>query len=134
MALTSHYHTVGYNLIDAIETIQRTITQVIEWNLRRHIQYGVDSSLNIAELDDLGNIAKHAHMAHVRILEGYHGNRGPFEWDFEACWLLNHVIETSCLEFQEVGEWINKLEAAIVAAEDLADEEVRRLEADEAPF
>ena len=57
MALTSHYHTVGYNLIDAIETIQRTITQVIEWNLRRHIQYGVDSSLNIAELDDLGNIA-----------------------------------------------------------------------------
>ena len=47
---------------------------------------------------------------------------------------MNHVIETSCLEFQEVGEWINKLEAAIVAAEDLADEEVRRLEADEAPF
>ena len=134
MALTSQYHTVGSELIDAIETIQHTITLVIEWNLRRHIQHGQNSALSVDELDDLSNIMKHANMAHVRILAAYHGNRGPFEWDFEACWTLNHVIETSCLEFQEVGEWSTKLEAAIVAAEDFADEEVRRLESDEAPF
>ena len=134
MAIKSHYHTVGYDLIDAIETIQANIRRVIEWNLRRHIQFGVDSSLHIDELDDLGNITKHAHLAHVRILEGYHGNRGPFEWDFEVCHTLHHVIETSCLEYQERDEWMTKLETAIKAAEDFAEEEVRRLEANEAPF
>ena len=138
MALTSHYHTVGHNLINAIETIQRNITQVIEWELRCHIQHGANSSLSINELDDFGNIAKHAHMAHVRILEGYHGRRGPFEWDFEACWTLNHVIETSSFDHQELNDWMDdmmdKLVAAIVAAEDLADEEVSRLKADAVPF
>lgn len=138
MALTSQYNTVGSNLIDAIETIQRSITQVIYSELRFHIAHGLNSTLSIAELDDLGNIAKHAHLAHVRILEGYHGNRGPFEWDFEACHTLHHILETSCFDQEELNAWfdemVGKLEAAIVAAEDLADEEVTRLRADAAPF
>jgi len=138
MALTSQYNTVGSNLIDTIERLQRSIANIIEWNLRRHIQFGEDSPLTMDDLDDLGNIAKHAHLAHVRILEGYHGNRGPFEWDFEACHTLHHILETSCFDQEELNAWfdemVGKLEAAIVAAEDLADEEVTRLRADAAPF
>lgn len=134
MALISQYHKVANDLINSLETIQSTIWAVMTWQLRRNIEHGRRSTLQIDELDELDNIYHKTHFALARMMECYHSSRGPYEWDFEACHTVHHLLETSCLEYQEVGKWMTKLETACKAAETFASEEVRRLQADEAPF
>ena len=135
MGLLSKSTIVQSDIIDTLETINRNLWGMMRLVMNLSVESRTAPSLTKHHISEMDRLHSHVDMALVRSYEAYHSRSSCHLWDVQALHIVIDMLDDSDIEdLFPTEQWYKRLLKDATSLDYLANEEVRRLKSDEAPF